>query len=226
MMSNRKVCQFYLERRCKYGDKCKNYHPQDINFIPNPNPTPINPFNQAEVFMQNYQYPSDLNYCRGFLMGNCRFETCRYYHGFSDSLNTLQTDKIHDAEIKELVALDDWNYVLKAMDCEILEGKLNERLKTAAEERALNETKKKAPKKKDQGPTPEEIEFEEKMKEKEQMEKDNQELADLKTGDDQFYFLSELNYKYAWVDWTKEDQSGVKRIIAKTICILLEQNVP
>lgn len=108
------VCQFFLKNKCTYGEKCKNIHPGYVtigssgqiaqSFGGNPQPMD-NPYNPHKIFMQNYQYPN-LNLCRFFKSGNCNKDNCSFYHGFSDTLQTLQTKKAHENEIIDLIAVN------------------------------------------------------------------------------------------------------------------------
>lgn len=99
------ICQFYLKGKCKFGENCKCIHPGNITPMISNLPAP-NPYSPHDAFMKNYQYPNSLNLCKYFIKGKCTKDKCSFYHGFSDTLQTLQTKKAHDNEIIDLVALN------------------------------------------------------------------------------------------------------------------------
>lgn len=94
------ICPYYVKGYCRYGDKCRNYHPpnqQIAQQVPNINQNNLN---------------SNKKNCIYFLKNGCTNKNCHYFHGFGDSLKHIKTiEKACDNEIINLVKMDDTKYI-------------------------------------------------------------------------------------------------------------------
>lgn len=113
MNSYRPVCSYYLQGKCKYGDRCKNYHPPNINLNTNnnqgPAPIPVNAGgNNAPVSFSNQNdrnliEPPDKRICIFFYNGQCKKgNRCEHRHVFSINLENVQRETGHNTEITQI----------------------------------------------------------------------------------------------------------------------------
>ena len=86
-MTSKPICTFYLNGKCKYGDKCKYSH---------------------DAPMTNHK---SNNTCTFFLSNKCNKPNCNFFHGYADRLQYLKTIDNHTNEINNLVNMDDKKYI-------------------------------------------------------------------------------------------------------------------
>lgn len=87
----RPICKYFLEGHCRFGDKCRNHHPQQNPNIQNP------------IAPQNPQInPNDQDNCRNFLQGNCNRNNCPFFHGYGNKLKHLKKTDAHDLLINDM----------------------------------------------------------------------------------------------------------------------------
>jgi hypothetical protein len=100
-MEQKKICPFYLKGNCKFGDKCKNYHPPNQSVA-------------KQVPNINHSQNSNHNNCKFFLTNSCnKNDNCHFFHGFGDSLMHIKTiENACDNEIINLVKMDDTKYIV------------------------------------------------------------------------------------------------------------------
>jgi hypothetical protein len=101
---NKKVCPFFQSGKCKFGTSCKNLHTRDNNSqvtdqIPNITTPP-----KTTSSLGNAQ---NSKICGFFLRGTCNKQNCRFFHGYSENLQNVQFEKIHEKNITSLVAISE-----------------------------------------------------------------------------------------------------------------------
>ena len=99
-MQNKAICQHFLKGTCKFGNKCRNYHPDDVNMnVPNSQQNPV-------------KIPNKSTTCHFFLNNKCdKKENCEYFHGYCDRLQYVKTIGNHKNEINNLVNMDDTKFI-------------------------------------------------------------------------------------------------------------------
>lgn len=104
-MSNRPVCLFFLKGKCKFGDKCMNYHPRDI-------PAADVPMNSEDTTIPQINNKKSSSTCHFFLSNKCnKGKDCPFFHGYCDRLEYLKSIENHQSNIINLVNMDNTKYV-------------------------------------------------------------------------------------------------------------------
>ena len=97
-MEEKKICKFFLEGKCKFGDKCHNLH-----IIPQNNEN--NPlFNDLQPHKKNH--PTKNSICTFFLNNKCTRKNCPFFHGYENNLQYITTFE-NEKEINNLLVMDD-----------------------------------------------------------------------------------------------------------------------
>ena len=102
MNPNKPICAFYLKGHCRFGDKCKNFHPPNQGSIPMTHPG----LNPNPILSQ----PSSHN-CTFFLKNSCTKKDCYFFHGYCDRLEYVKTIDNHNKEINNLLNMDDIKFI-------------------------------------------------------------------------------------------------------------------
>jgi hypothetical protein len=99
-MQKKTICQHYLMGKCKFGDKCRNIHPDDINM-------------RSQNSQQNpVKAPNKSSTCHFFLNNKCdKKEKCEYFHGYCDRLQYVKTIGNHKNEINNLVNMYETKFI-------------------------------------------------------------------------------------------------------------------
>ena len=96
-----KICPYFLQNKCKWGDHCKNLHQLPGNNL-NPNQNP-------HFSYQNN--PKDYT-CKFFLAGNCTKKNCNYFHGYGNKLLNLTTYvNAHEMPIKCFAQINENKFI-------------------------------------------------------------------------------------------------------------------
>ena len=82
------ICPFYLNGKCKFGDKCKNLH-------------------QGNPPQNNHQS----KVCTFFLKDSCSRSDCRFFHGYCDILEHVKKIENHQNPINNLINMDDTKFI-------------------------------------------------------------------------------------------------------------------
>ena len=82
------ICPFYLNGKCKFGDKCKNLH-------------------QGNPPQNNHQS----KVCTFFLKDSCSRSDCRFFHGYCDILEHVKKIENHQKPINNLINMDDTKFI-------------------------------------------------------------------------------------------------------------------
>jgi hypothetical protein len=102
--NNVKKCPFFQSGKCKFGTSCKNLHTRDSDtLVPDQTSNMTTPPRTTSGFMN----PQNSKICGFFLRGTCTKENCRYFHGYSENLQNIQFEKIHEKNITSLVAISE-----------------------------------------------------------------------------------------------------------------------
>lgn len=97
---NRPICQYFLKNKCKFGNKCRDLHPDDINMITSNSQPNTNHAHQKS------------STCHFFLTNSCtKKDKCDYFHGYCDRLQYVKTIDNHKNEINNLVNMGDSKYI-------------------------------------------------------------------------------------------------------------------
>ena len=103
-MWNKKACSFFQRGNCRFGANCRDSHTTDGEVKPQERgPTPRSE-SKPNFPPANAGNPK---ICGFFLKGTCTKQACRYFHGYSDNLQNVQFEKIHDKSIVSLNAISD-----------------------------------------------------------------------------------------------------------------------
>ena len=86
----KKVCLYFLNGNCKFGDKCKNLHQG------NPQPQ-----------QNNHQSKS----CNFFLTDSCNRPNCHFFHGYCERLEHVKKIENHQKPINNLINMDDTKFI-------------------------------------------------------------------------------------------------------------------
>ena len=90
-MPNKVVCNFYINGFCKFGNNCKNIHPDIIN-------QPINSQNVRP--------------CKFFLNDKCtKNNDCQFFHGYCNRLEHVKKIVNHKNNINNLINMDESKYI-------------------------------------------------------------------------------------------------------------------
>ena len=84
----KKVCQYYLNGNCMFGDKCKNLH-------------------QGNPSHNNHQRKD----CTYFLSDSCKKPNCHFFHGYCERLEHVKKIENHQKPINNLINMDDTKYI-------------------------------------------------------------------------------------------------------------------
>ena len=91
MMPNKVICKYFIKGLCRYGNRCKNIHPDIVN-------QPINSKN--------------VRVCRYFLADNCtKNKDCQYFHGYCNRLELVKKIINHKNNINNLINMDESKYI-------------------------------------------------------------------------------------------------------------------
>ena len=93
---NKKICPFFQSGNCKFGTSCKNLH--------------SNLTNTTEQSQMNQKAPNtgqNSKICGFFIKGTCTKQNCRFFHGYSENLQNIQFEKIHEKNITSLCGISE-----------------------------------------------------------------------------------------------------------------------
>src|SRR5437588_154768 len=107
MQQNRKICPYFLQGTCRFGNKCKDLHVLPTN---NNNNQRQGQFqhqqqqhhqhqqHQQHQHQQHQQHPADRKVCKYYLQGTCKFgDRCKDYHpsavNSNNNNNNFQSNK-------------------------------------------------------------------------------------------------------------------------------------
>ena len=85
--NNKIICPFFLKGHCKFGKKCKNIHPDNMN-------------NQIT------------SVCKYFLKDSCtKNKDCHYFHGYYNILEHIKKIVNHNSNINNLLNMDENKFI-------------------------------------------------------------------------------------------------------------------
>ena len=112
---NKKICEFFLKGKCKYGNQCHNLHQYPPNFQQNPSSKPHS--------FSNFRNQKSSAICTFFLKNACTKQNCPYFHGIGNILQHVKifkSDKIINNLIKvdekEFIACDEQAFIVRFSD--------------------------------------------------------------------------------------------------------------
>lgn len=104
MLPQPEICPYFLKGKCKFGNKCKNLHSNNIN--PQIDPNQMQDIN----IMQNQNLN---NYtCNYFIQGNCKKNNCNLFHGYGNKLQYLFYKKVIQNQIINIVLISENKFIL------------------------------------------------------------------------------------------------------------------
>ena len=97
----KKICTFYLQGKCKFGNQCHFFHPQEI---PSNNQSAPAPFNN------NNNNQNKKNQCTFFIKNKCTNQNCPFFHGYENKLQHVKLIN-RDKKINNLIKMDETKFI-------------------------------------------------------------------------------------------------------------------
>jgi len=109
---NKKICEFFLKGKCKFGNQCHNLHTFPPNYQSNPMTKP-----------QSHHHAPKNSVCTFFLKNACTRPNCPFFHGYGNFLQhvkTYENEKIINNLIKvnekEFISCDEKAFIVRFTD--------------------------------------------------------------------------------------------------------------
>ena len=88
------ICTYFLKGCCRYGQQCKNLHPD----------------NQMNVD-ESKSTPAPSNTCKFFLTNSCNKQNCPYFHGYCNKLKHIKLIQGQNNNITNLITFNDTQFI-------------------------------------------------------------------------------------------------------------------
>ena len=109
---SKKVCEFFLKGKCRFGDKCHFFHPKDFQ----------NTQMQIQENPQSHVHQKN-SVCTFFLKNSCTRPNCPFFHGYGNILqhvklfkNETEINNLLNVNRNEYIACDEQSFIVRFAD--------------------------------------------------------------------------------------------------------------
>ena len=96
---NKKICEFFLKGKCKFGNQCHNLHTFPPNYQSNPMTKP-----------QSHHHAPKNSVCTFFLKNACTRPNCPFFHGYGNFLQHVKTYE-NEKIINNLIKVNEKEFI-------------------------------------------------------------------------------------------------------------------
>lgn len=101
-MRGGKPCPYYSKGFCKFGQNCRNYHPQG---------QPQN-FHMSDTDAKMSTGPNQNSVsCKYFSMGKCTNKSCPYFHGYGNVLQQVYSEQGSETNITNMAMISNSKFI-------------------------------------------------------------------------------------------------------------------
>jgi hypothetical protein len=121
MHGNKKVCIYFQKGNCIKGSSCNFSHELDSGFQNKMQSNYQSDRNSMQTGLQGamnitptdqqFQNKPQSKICEFFMKGTCTKQSCRFFHGYSENLQNVKIEKIHEKNLIGTCQISDTKFI-------------------------------------------------------------------------------------------------------------------